>query len=638
MNTLNMNSMPTKFISDGWLRKCTLILALLLMGNIPLIFAQTTTVTLGVVATPNASASTVFYTGTTATFGSSRGAYIYTNTEINNAGFVLNGQKINKLRFQISGATAGFIFTGATLKVYLRPTTLTVPSTSWNITTPVAANLVYSATTITIPAASAGTWYEIDIAAANYIWDNTRNLEVMTEWVYLSASRPATQITWTCVSGTFAAWQTSNTTTPPATLSANQNRPYLQLDFINAGVCINPVTPGISTATAGTSSSAPICTGGATTLALSGHTFGDNQTYKWQSGPTSSGPWTDVNTPQNNFPLTVNPTSTTFPYSSVFYQCEISCSGGAVAYSTPVEVFVRPWLNGGTYTIDASQPTSGSNFQTFTAAAAALSCGINGPIVFNVLPLNGTGVYNEQVEFLAPQNNNATNTITINGNGNKITFAATLAAAPWTFMLSGTDYVSVNNLVIEGTNTAIALPCHLWNGADNNTFTNCTISGAFNSITTSVVVFSISGSQNSGTSAGLTGVGSGNNNVLDGCTIRNGGVGVNFVGTTVVSGGLGGPLGTGGNRFNTIRNCSILDFYSNGISCTNSVGPIISNNLLERLTRTVYSTTYAGIIFNGGVIAGLIERNRIRNPFALSPSQNSATASCISIQTTTPEI
>src|SRR4051812_44749415 len=86
----------------------------------------------------------------------------------------------------------------------------------------------------------------------------------------------------------------------------------------------------------------------------------------------------------------------------------------------------------GVYTIDASQITGGTNFQTFNALATALnSQGVSGPVTVNCAI--GTGPYVEQVTFNQITGMSATNTVTINGNGVTITFNGT-AGAPHTFL------------------------------------------------------------------------------------------------------------------------------------------------------------------------------------------------------------
>src|SRR5437870_4651260 len=99
----------------------------------------------------------------------------------------------------------------------------------------------------------------------------------------------------------------------------------------------------------------------------------------------------------------------------------------------------------GIVTIDNTAPTSATNFTSFTAFAAVINtAGVNGPLTVNVSATST--VYTEQVELKVITGTSATNTITLNGNGRTITFNATAAALPCTFLMSGTDYLTVNNL------------------------------------------------------------------------------------------------------------------------------------------------------------------------------------------------
>src|SRR5215213_2348210 len=68
----------------------------------------------------------------------------------------------------------------------------------------------------------------------------------------------------------------------------------------------------------------------------------------------------------------------------------------------------------GTFTINSAVATGGSNFNSFSAAAAFLSGGVNGPVVFNVQA--GSGPYNDQVILNNITGTSATNTIAFNCN------------------------------------------------------------------------------------------------------------------------------------------------------------------------------------------------------------------------------
>ena len=133
---------------------------------------------------------------------------------------------------------------------------------------------------------------------------------------------------------------------------------------IAVGGCTSPPTAGTSTATP----SSGICTGTSINLNLSGNTSGSGQTYQWQSCPTINGTYTNVGSTQFSPSLSLSASST------LYYQCEVTCSGNS-QISTPVLVTVNPSFPGGTYTINSAVATGGTNFQSFTALKNALAAG-----------------------------------------------------------------------------------------------------------------------------------------------------------------------------------------------------------------------------------------------------------------------
>src|SRR5688572_3814937 len=196
----------------------------------------------------------------------------------------------------------------------------------------------------------------------------------------------------------------------------------------------------------------------------------------------------------------------------------------------------------GIVTINSAAPTAGTNYQSFNALKSALVLsGVNGPLTVNVV--SGSGPYSEQVDFPAITGMNATNTITINGNGCLLTFNASSSAQPWTLGFNGADYFTVNGLKIEGLGTTYALTCHFWNIADNNAMNSCTITASSSGNSTAQVPLSISGNATSATSAGNAG----NNNVFTSCLIVGGYY--NTVFYTLTS----APFNTGNN----VINCTI---------------------------------------------------------------------------------
>ncbi|MBK9477537.1 MAG: T9SS type A sorting domain-containing protein [Bacteroidetes bacterium] len=362
-----------------------------------------------------------------------------------------------------------------------------------------------------------------------------------------------------------------------------------EFEGIGAGGCTTPPTPGTATATPNSG----ICPGATIVLDLTGASGGIGQTYQWQSSATSGSGFTNIGGSQGGSLL--NTTATT----TLYYRCLVTCSGNTQT-STEVLVTLNPALPAGTYTINSALPTGGTNYQTFNDAVAALSCGIAGPIVFHVDA--SSGPYVEQVQIGSIFGTSAVNTITFNGNGRELTFAATLSTAPGTFVLNGADYIVVNNLTISSTGTTYGLACHLWNGANNNSFTNCTFTVPADLTPTTLVPFSISGSATSGTATGT----GGDNNTVTGCTMNSG-----YYNTTLVSGSN-----------NQVINCTILNFYFYGVYVSSQIGSLVSGNTIQRPTRTNGSTFY-GVYVIGTSNNNLVEKNRISRPFEMNPTSTS---------------
>jgi gliding motility-associated-like protein len=135
----------------------------------------------------------------------------------------------------------------------------------------------------------------------------------------------------------------------------------------------------------------------------------------------------------------------------------------------------------GTFTINPGLPASTSNFQTFSAAVASLSGGVNGPVTFNVEP--STGPYNEQIILNSIAGTSATNTITFNCNGATLTFLSTNTNQRAGVKLKNTSYVTFDNLTVvpqADEASEFGYGFHLLNDADHNTIKNCRINGVLN--------------------------------------------------------------------------------------------------------------------------------------------------------------
>lgn len=139
-------------------------------------------------------------------------------------------------------------------------------------------------------------------------------------------------------------------------------------------VNVLPLTPCTNPVAGGTATISPVgqsCPGSPVTLGLTGITLAGGQTYEWESSPNNT-TYTSI------APAAVSPNYNVSPLVTTWYRCKVICSGGTPSYSTPIQVNVATGL-AGTYTINSALPTGGTNFQSFTAAAAALNCGITAP-------------------------------------------------------------------------------------------------------------------------------------------------------------------------------------------------------------------------------------------------------------------
>jgi hypothetical protein len=364
-----------------------------------------------------------------------------------------------------------------------------------------------------------------------------------------------------------------------------------------AAPCVSPPTGGNASA-----SNLTPCANSNVTLTNSGHTNGTGQTYQWETSPTLAGPYTPIpggTTP--NYNINVGLTS-------AYYQLAITCNSMTTT-SVPVLLTVPALYPGGTYTINSVLPTGGGNFASFSDAAAAINCGIAGPIVLNVSP----GTYTNDKFYLdSTVGGSPTNTITINGNGATLSGNSIDANNRAVLRLNGADYVSVNNLNIISTSTGTTqygFGVQLLAGADFNSFTNCAILVDSITASTNYGPIVISGSVSTQT----TSESNCDNNSFTGNIISGGYY------STVLYGNAAAPLVNG----NTFTNNSLRNFYFYGFYIYGSNGTVMEGNDISRPNRT-NTTTFAGIIFSGLNRNALFNRNVIHNAFDAMPTNTSA--------------
>jgi len=521
----------------------------------------------------------------------SRCNILYTAAELSGQG-ITTGASIEKLAFYKIGtgsSTAPF-----SLKIYIRNSTTTAPlvvGTAWS-TIVSSYSLCYSTTTQNISAATG--WVEFPLTTS-FIYTGG-NIEIALDSESPSGSTGSYD--WQYTPG-FADYilgyvGSSAGATLSGTVTNYKQRANIQITYIPGSPCTTPPTAGNAV-----SNKTNVCAGENFNLSLSGNSSGSGQTYQWQKGNTATGPWTDIGS------LSTSPSyNAATQFGSSFYRCNVICNGNS-QYSSAVEV-TSPSLINGTFTINNAQPTGGSNFHSFADAVSFISCGINGPVIFNV----ASGTYNEQVTISQIGGTSTTNTITFNGNGATLDFSALATTALRSgITLNGADHIIIDSLNINGSNGTFAWGIILTNQADSNIIRKCTINiGNLTSTSTNFMGVVLNGS----TTATATSGNNGNGNLFDRNTILGGYYGFYVYGSSSAS-----------NLDNKFTNNIVQDMYASGVYMLYQNNTLVSKNDFSRPTRTT-STTVAGVQISTTCAGVLIEKNRIHNLFDALPTNTSA--------------
>ncbi len=282
----------------------------------------------------------------------------------------------------------------------------------------------------------------------------------------------------------------------------------------------------------------------------------------------------------------LTPDTTIIADTTSYFRVQISCGANTV-YTDTVLLVVNPVLPAGTYTINKNGLSTyvpgkpGGNFLSFNDAKAAMGCGIGGAIVFNVEPLSGP--YTEQLILDSIKGVSAINTLTFNGNGNTITFNATVNDQRAVIKLNGIDHVTFDSLVIEAGGGTYGYGVQLINNADSNTFRRCTINTSVTSTGAEYAGIVINSSHTDAVSTGSTLC---DGNVFDRNTITGGNYGITLVGATAATGFL--------NK-NSFTNNTVQDFYNYGLYLAGTSSTVVTNNTFTRSARTNTAASVYGV-------------------------------------------
>lgn len=256
----------------------------------------------------------------------------------------------------------------------------------------------------------------------------------------------------------------------------------------------------------------------------------------------------------------------------------------------------------GAYTINGTLPTGGTNFNSFSAAAAALQAvGISGPVTLTVAA--GTGPYVEQVSFGKIPGSSPVNRITLDGNGRTLEF--TPPANPlFVLRIAGTDYFTVKNLTINSLSTGNSAGILVSDTAQFDTIRNCRIN---------LPLSTPAGSTCIGFSAFANAVNSPGYNatdfVIQDNVLTGGGVGAYLVGSP----GAGAPLFNPIPGIQFLRN-TVQDFFNTGLDVQNLEGAQIRDNDFSRPTITGTSN-HVVLAISTGCFSSVIEANQIHDTY-----------------------
>ncbi len=257
----------------------------------------------------------------------------------------------------------------------------------------------------------------------------------------------------------------------------------------------------------------------------------------------------------------------------------------------------------GSYTINKLQAASSTNFISFQSIFNALAArGVNGKVIIDVQ----NGPYTEQASLDIVPGATFVNTILINGNGQTISYTATIPTEKHTLKINGVDFLTLRNLTIEALGTSQAWGIHYTNNTDNNVLENCIVSiPNFTGIGDGIGIVVAASNTNA-----LTAGSAAKKLQITTCTIKgsaNGGAGHGMVINPQATGNIVADI--------SIIHTQIEDFRSSGILITNARGVKVFNCQISRPKRTSVDDTY-GIRLVNSIKEDTILANRIFNCYA----------------------
>jgi PKD repeat protein len=277
-----------------------------------------------------------------------------------------------------------------------------------------------------------------------------------------------------------------------------------------------------------------------------------------------------------------------------------SISVFGLAFSTHV---LKAQLSGSSYTIDANQAASATNYRNFQSFFNDISSGSrtdggtrNGPGISSAVEVNvaRNQTFTEQVTINPHSSLNANRRVVINGNNALLTFNANTSNRH-TIWLNGADFFTFNGLRIHGTNATFAYVVRLSNQADYNIFRNCEISAPNISYTPAVVnqvgTMTTQAFTNTTNAAAIVAFTSAANNLCNTCSANNG------RGNLFENNRLQGPPNN-----STLAGPTFGVFEQGNISNLQGENEFIGNDIFNVSGCGIFSVRASGGKYNGNTI------------------------------------
>lgn len=257
------------------------------------------------------------------------------------------------------------------------------------------------------------------------------------------------------------------------------------------------------------------------------------------------------------------------------YVREICNTGDSSAWEGPLSF--RTECGGalsGNYTVNPALALSSSNFISLTDALLNLAeCGVSGPVTINLAP--NIGPFTGGVELGAINGASATNTITLNGNGNEVNEGSTT----YILALNGVSYLTINNFRFINTDPTSPLFGIMIRGESKYVnITNNYIDAGMEYTSTAGAPIAMSATTTSATSTGNNG----QYMTITGNELVGGYYGITLIGQSSYSMNYG----------HLVANNIVRDYYVYGIYLSNADTSTVRNNELNRLQRQTVSTFY----------------------------------------------